>query len=95
VRTEGLVPEGGLREIWSSPAYNHCMFTARPDLDREQERRFAEALSAMSYDNPIHRPILDAEGLQRWLPPHVDGYTALRQAAAQQGFFAKSAQEMK
>jgi ABC-type phosphate/phosphonate transport system substrate-binding protein len=63
------------------------MFTARPDLDLEQQRRFAEALSAMSYDNPVHRPILDAEGLQRWLTPHLDGYDALRQAAAQQGFF--------
>jgi phosphonate transport system substrate-binding protein len=28
VQNERLVPEGGLREIWSSPAYNHCMFTA-------------------------------------------------------------------
>jgi ABC-type phosphate/phosphonate transport system substrate-binding protein len=87
VSSERLVPEGGLREIWSSPAYNHCMFTARPDLDPERERRFAEALSAMSYDNPEHRAILDAEGLKRWLPPHVDGYVALRQAAAEQGFF--------
>src|SRR5271156_3004273 len=48
VRSERLVPEGGLREVWSSPAYNHCMFTARPDLDRDQERRFADALWAMS-----------------------------------------------
>src|SRR5256886_4622077 len=96
VRNERLVPEGSLREIWSSPTYNHCMFTASPDLDLEHELRFADALSAMSYDNPIHRPILDAEGLQRWLAPHLDGYGALRQAAAQQGFFKKlatSAQE--
>ena len=93
VRNEHLVPEGGLREIWSSPPYNHCMFTARPDLDREQERRFVEALSAMSYDNPSHREILDAEGLQRWLPPHLDGYDALREAAAQQGFFGTSHKE--
>jgi phosphonate transport system substrate-binding protein len=95
VRSEHLVPEGGLREIWSSPAYNHCMFTARPDLDREQENRFVEALLAMSYDNPVHRPILEAEGLERWLTPHIEGYGALREAAAQQGFFkqvlAKSA----
>jgi phosphonate transport system substrate-binding protein len=90
VRSERLVPEDSLREVWSSPAYNHCMFTARPDLDPELERRFADALSAMSYDNPAHRVILDAEGLQRWLPPHLDGYAALRQAAAQQGFFNQS-----
>src|ERR1700746_1369435 len=32
-RAVRLVPQGGLREISSSPAYNHCMFTARPDLD--------------------------------------------------------------
>jgi phosphonate transport system substrate-binding protein len=87
VRNEHLVPEGALREIWSSPSYNHCMFTARPDLDRESEQRFVEALLNMSYDNPAHRAILDAEGLQRWLPPHLDGYDALRQAASAQGFF--------
>jgi ABC-type phosphate/phosphonate transport system substrate-binding protein len=71
------------------------MFTARPDFNLEQEQRFAAALSAMSYDNPVHRAILDAEGLQRWLPPHLDGYSACREAAAEQGFFrhelAKSA----
>jgi phosphonate transport system substrate-binding protein len=94
VQSEKLLPEGGLSEIWSSPAYNHCMFTARPDLDAERERRFADALAAMSYDNPVHRPILEAEGLKRWLAPQVDGYAELRRAAARQGFFedlAKSA----
>ena len=91
VRDERLVPEGALREIWSSPPYNHCMFTARPDLDRAQEDRFVQALLAMSYDNPVHRPILEAEGLQRWLTPHIDGYAALREAASQQGFFKQAA----
>jgi ABC-type phosphate/phosphonate transport system substrate-binding protein len=96
VQSEHLVPEGALCEVWTSPPYHHCMFTARPDLDLALGRRFADALSAMSYENPVHRAILDAEGLQRWLPPHVDGYDALRQAAGQQGFFkqplAKSAE---
>ena len=87
VQSEHLIPEGALREVWSSPAYNHCMFTARPDLDREMEQRFVEALSAMSYDNPVHRTILDAEGLKRWLAPHLEGYAALREAASAQGFF--------
>jgi phosphonate transport system substrate-binding protein len=90
VRDERLVPEGGLQEIWSSPPYNHCMFTARQDLDPAQERRFASALFTMSYDNPVHRPILEAEGLQRWLPPDLDGYSELRKAAAEQGFFSRA-----
>lgn len=97
VRSEHLVPEGGLCEIWTSPSYHHCMFTARPDLDLALERQFADALCSMSYDNPVHRAVLDAEGLRRWLPPHVDCYDALRQAATQQGFFkqpfAKAAEQ--
>ena len=81
------VPEDALTEIWTSPPYNHCMFTARPDLDPLSEERFAVALSGMSYDNLRHRAVLDSEGLRRWEPPHLDGYDSLRQAAARQGFF--------
>src|SRR6201997_3051190 len=73
VRSERLVPEGALSEIWTSPPYNHCMFTARPDLDPALEKRFAESLSAMNYDNPNHRAVLEAEGLRRWVVPHLDG----------------------
>jgi len=91
LRRDRLVPEGALREIWTSQPYNHCMFTARPDLDPSLERRFADALSRMSYDNPSHRVVLDAEGLRRWVAPHLDGYDALRQASARQGFFERPA----
>lgn len=90
VQSQGLMPEGALQEIWTSPPYHHCMFTARPDLDPALEQRFAEALSAMSYDNPAHRAVLDAEGLRRWVEPHVDGYQALREASLQQGFFERA-----
>jgi phosphonate transport system substrate-binding protein len=87
LQTQQLVPEGALTEIWTSPPYNHCMFTARPDLDPSLDKLFAQALTAMSYENPSHRVILDAEGLHRWEPPHLDGYNSLRQAASRQGFF--------
>jgi phosphonate transport system substrate-binding protein len=69
VQSGHLVPAGALREIWTSPPYNHCMFTARPDLDSSLVAQFAQALSAMSYDNPSHRPVLKAEGLRRWIEP--------------------------
>lgn len=89
VRSERLVPDGALSEIWTSPPYNHCMFTARPDLDPSVAQRFAEALTRMSYDNPRHRAVLDAEGLREWVAPHLDGYGSLREASAQQGFFER------
>src|SRR5262249_35913387 len=41
VESQRLMPEGALQEVWTSPPYHHCMFTARPDLDQELERRFA------------------------------------------------------
>jgi ABC-type phosphate/phosphonate transport system substrate-binding protein len=65
------------------------MFTARPDLDLALERRFAEALFGMSYENPSHRAVLEAEGLRRWVAPQLDGYQALRDASARQGFLER------
>ena len=90
IHSERLVPEGALREIWTSPPYNHCMFTARPDFDAGLERQFAEALLAMSYDNPGHRPVLEAEGLRQWVRPQLDGYSSLREASARQGFLKRA-----
>ena len=89
LRTGHLVPEGALVDIWTSEPYNHCMFTARPDLDPSLQQRFAAALSGMSYENPDHRAVLDAEGLKQWLPPHIDGYGELRLASARQGFLER------
>jgi phosphonate transport system substrate-binding protein len=89
VSAQRLVPEGALTEIWTSPAFNHCMFTARPDLELSLERQFAEALSGMNYDNPIHRAVLEAEGLRRWVKPELDGYGSLREASARQGFLSR------
>jgi phosphonate transport system substrate-binding protein len=91
VRTERLVPEGALTEIWSSRPYNHCMFTARSDLDPALEQQFAKALFGMSYDNPTHRPVLEAEGLRQWIAPQLEAYAALRDASAQQGFLTRPA----
>ncbi|MBV8970024.1 MAG: PhnD/SsuA/transferrin family substrate-binding protein [Verrucomicrobia bacterium] len=90
VQERHLVPEGALTEIWTSPPFNHCMLTARTDLDPSLEQQFAAALSGMSFDNPTHRVVLEAEGLRRWEQPRLDGYEALREACVRQGFFNRS-----
>ncbi len=90
-QSQEIVPRGALTIVWSSPPYSHCMFTARVDLELALERRFTDALLKMSLDNPVHRPILEAEGLKRWIPAEVDGYASLEQACRQQGLFDRSA----
>jgi len=89
VRNERLVPEGALTEIWTSRPYNHCMFTARSDLDPALEQQFAKALFGMSFDNPAHRPVLEAEGLRQWIAPQLEAYAELREASLQQGFLRR------
>ena len=89
VRNERLVPEGALTEIWTSRPYNHCMFTARSDLDPALEHQFAKALFGMSFDNPAHRPVLEAEGLRQWIAPQLEAYAELREASLQQGFLTR------
>ncbi|MEO8563766.1 MAG: phosphate/phosphite/phosphonate ABC transporter substrate-binding protein [bacterium] len=82
-----LVPAGAVSVVWSSPEYSHCMFTARVGFEDDLARRFTDALLAMSFENPVHRPVLEAEGLRRWLPADVSGYDSLQAACRAQGFF--------
>jgi ABC-type phosphate/phosphonate transport system substrate-binding protein len=80
---EGLFAPGQLRVLLQTGAYDHCNFTALrddPALDR-----FVEILLAMSYDDPQVRPLLDLEGLTRWLPGRTSGYALLARALDRAG----------
>jgi ABC-type phosphate/phosphonate transport system substrate-binding protein len=54
-------------------------------LTEERATPWVEHLLAMDWDNPAHRPILEMEGLRRWVPPQLDGYRSLFEAVAAQG----------
>jgi ABC-type phosphate/phosphonate transport system substrate-binding protein len=91
VQRERLAPAGAVAVVWTSPPYSHCMFTARANLERDLKERFVNALLAMNFDNPGHRPILEAEGLRKWIAADVNGYASLETACARQGLFLRSA----
>jgi len=90
VQAQGLVPAGALTAVWSSPSYSHCMFTARADLEPDVRQQFVDALMKMDFDNPAHRPILEAEGLKRWIVADTREYGSLEDACRRQGLFARS-----
>lgn len=87
VLAKGLVPAGSVVDVWTSPPYSHCMFTARAGLEPEVTSGFVAALRGMRWDEPRHRPVLEAEGLREWLAADTTGYDSLRAAARAQGFF--------
>jgi ABC-type phosphate/phosphonate transport system substrate-binding protein len=73
--------------LGSTEVFDHCNFTARRDFPAEQEKRFNEALFAMSYDNPKHREMMDMEGLKRWEPGRTSGYAQLAAGVEHAHFF--------
>lgn len=84
VEDKALAPRGALRVAWSSAEYTHCAFTARRGLDEGFKAAFTKALFGMSWEDPRHRPILEQEGLRRWVE-FQDGYASLRAAARDAG----------
>lgn len=83
--TEGTLPPGGTRVVGQTPPFDHCNLTVvadHPELDR-----FVEALLGMDYADAEARPLMDLEGLTRWLPGRLDGYGQLEAAVDRFGFY--------
>lgn len=81
----GDLMTGAFEVVWTSPHYSHCNFTALPALSEERTQPWVDHLLAMDWDNPAHRPILEMEGLRRWVLPHLPGYASLHEAVRRQG----------
>jgi phosphonate transport system substrate-binding protein len=77
---EGTMPSGAARILAQTPPYDHCNFTVFDDAPQAQVARFRELLLGMSYADADVRPLLDLEGLKRWVPGRVEGYAQLAAA---------------
>jgi len=90
--TEGKVDPSRLRAFWTSPGYCHCNFTVLADFPDYVGKQWTDSLVAMRYDDPQWRPLMDLEGLKRWLRADAEtmkGYQVLFDAAELQGLFEK------
>jgi ABC-type phosphate/phosphonate transport system substrate-binding protein len=84
---EGTLPSGSVRVLAETSVYDHCNMTAGPNADPAAVDAFAAALLDMSYADAAARPLLDLEGLKRWLPGRLDGYGLLETAVDETGFY--------
>jgi phosphonate transport system substrate-binding protein len=75
---EGMFAPHQLRVVLQTGPYDHCNFTIL--AESPAIATFRELLLAMSYDDPAVRPLLEMEGLTRWLPGRTSGYALLQRA---------------
>jgi ABC-type phosphate/phosphonate transport system substrate-binding protein len=75
---EGMFAPHQLRVVLQTAPYDHCNFTIL--AESPAIATFRELLLAMSYDDPAVRPLLELEGLTRWLPGRTSGYALLDRA---------------
>jgi ABC-type phosphate/phosphonate transport system substrate-binding protein len=84
---EGTLPAGGTRVLAQTGPYDHCNMTVTSAGPTEAIGRFDTLLRSMEYADPEVRPLLDLEGLHRWVPGRTSGYSLLERAVDATGFY--------
>jgi ABC-type phosphate/phosphonate transport system substrate-binding protein len=70
----------GLKAIWISPPFSHCVFTASKDFDKGLARRFTELMLAMDPKDPSTAEAMRLEGTKKWVVGSQEGFQELVKA---------------
>jgi ABC-type phosphate/phosphonate transport system substrate-binding protein len=84
---DGTLPPGATRIVGQTARYDHCNMTVVDTAPADLVGRFRDLLLSMDYGDAGVRPLLDLEGLTKWLPGRLDGYRPLEQAVDEAGFY--------
>jgi phosphonate transport system substrate-binding protein len=69
-----------LQDLWTSPPFSHCVFTARKGFDRALASRFTELMLSMKSDDPLTAELMRLEGTDEWVAGGDEGFETLLQA---------------
>jgi ABC-type phosphate/phosphonate transport system substrate-binding protein len=72
------------KPLWKSPAFSHCVFTARKDFDKETGAKFKKLMLAMDLRDPLTGEILRLEHCTKWVEGSQEGYGYLMKALRDQ-----------
>jgi phosphonate transport system substrate-binding protein len=67
----------GLKNLWISPPFSHCVFTASKDFDRGLADRFSRLMIAMDPNDPETAEIMRLEGTRKWVAGSPEGFQEL------------------
>ena len=74
----------GLRAIWVSPPFSHCVFTASKDFDKGLAGRFTRLMLAMDPNDPLTAEAMRLEGTRKWVAGSQEGFQELLKALQQE-----------
>lgn len=74
----------GLRAIWVSPPFSHCVFTAGKDFDKGLADRFTRLMLAMDPNDPLTAEAMRLEGTRKWVAGSQEGFRELLGALAEE-----------
>ena len=72
--------QGSLVQVWKSPPFSHCVFTAAAKFDKERAARFTKLMQAMDASERGTADVMRLEGTKKWLPGSADGFKDLVEA---------------
>lgn len=83
---DGTLAPGSTRVLARTERFDHCAMTVVGHTGSDP-KPFADLLLSMDYGDPEVRPLLDMEGLTRWVEGRETGYQPLERAVARSGFY--------
>ena len=72
---------GGLVDLWTSPPFSHCVFTAGKDFDEGLARAVHRADAGDGPGRPADRRGMRLEGTRKWVAGSPDGFRELLKAS--------------
>ena len=88
---EGTLDPETTRILASTRPFDHCNFTAAPELPEAVRSRFVQELLQMSILDPDVRTCMEMEGVREWLPGRTTEYGQLEEAVDRFGFYKLAA----
>lgn len=88
---EGTLDPGTTRVLATTPPFDHCNFTAAPQVAENIRERFTRELIEMSIEDPDVRTYMEMEGVQKWWPGRTTEYGQLEEAVERFGFYKLTA----
>jgi ABC-type phosphate/phosphonate transport system substrate-binding protein len=69
-----------MADVWTTPPFSHCVFTASKDFDEGLARRFTTLMVAMDPADPLTAEVMRLEGTKKWMVGSPDGFQELLKA---------------